>query len=887
MADKPLLTYQAFHYALSGAMTDRIFLLKTAMRLIDENQAYAAWRLLDRAERLNPNLPIEFILLRAKALDVCGHFAEALDAAAKAHQISPQYAEISHYLLRLHTKLLPEHSEQAIKLAWQTLQQEHDWQKVAVAISVFKQLQLNPIGVCHYDGSLITGWMLDAPLLPDLTVTIDGSDFKLKPYLATPFLHKQGFGSGLDGFSLRVPVGQYQSIRIHLNGLDLAGSPIHLKSLSDDTCLTHLEPTKAHSLEPIIDIIVPVYKGLQETRRCLHAVLNAKNKTAFRIIVIDDASPEPQLVNFLLDLHANGLIELVRQPVNTGFVGAVNSGLGLSVSRDVVLLNSDTCVHSNWLDRLCEVASQSKTIGTITPLSNNGELLSFPLPMHTWAMPAQSILAKLDNDCALLGSSSWVEIPVGVGFCLFIKRDCLNDIGFLDDKLIERGYGEDTDFCLRAVLHGWKNVCAANVFVAHAGNVSFGMDKQALVSKNIPRIHERYPEHEEQYDAFLAALPLAPVYDYLQRSILPVYAAKAAKLVVLPAILADRPIYDYIKTLYKSYKQSIYFLAIVKTGSTYRISLTSNNIGEPVFIDYVWPVDDCQLWQDLHNASFKDIEIHSLSAWPLLLIDGLTELGAPYHVVLHDYSAYCLQNKLLKSPRQACSGAVDDASCIDCIGTCSGGNAFYTHPKALRESSKQLLKDAASVSLTSADALQRHAVHFPEIRFQIDRSRIFNTAACVEPAVISYRSNDEILRVAVFFAATPDQGFFKLLELSRILANKRANIELVIFGESWDDNALLGSGKVWLAGPVLHNEIADLVRLHGCKLALHLALWPEIDGLAWQLARQSGLSLAAPVLGCYGELLDSNQGDISLQPDGSVSDWLQTILLADVIATST
>src|SRR5690606_32756908 len=97
-----------------------------------------------------------------------------------------------------------------------------------------------------------------------------------------------------------------------------------------------------------VDIIVPVYKGLEETKTCLDSVLTAANQTRYRLIVIDDASPDAELAAFLQDLHARGRITLIRQAVNTGFVGAVNRGLKLCTKRDVVLLNADTRVLGNW-----------------------------------------------------------------------------------------------------------------------------------------------------------------------------------------------------------------------------------------------------------------------------------------------------------------------------------------------------------------------------------------------------------------------------------------------------------------------------------------------------------------------------------------------------------
>ena len=102
----------------------------------------------------------------------------------------------------------------------------------------------------------------------------------------------------------------------------------------------------------VVDIIIPVYRGLAETRRCLESVLAFPQRTAYEIVVVDDCSPEPELSAWLRELAETGAITLLENPVNTGFVNAVNRGMILHPDRDVVLLNSDTEVHGDWLDRL-------------------------------------------------------------------------------------------------------------------------------------------------------------------------------------------------------------------------------------------------------------------------------------------------------------------------------------------------------------------------------------------------------------------------------------------------------------------------------------------------------------------------------------------------------
>ena len=65
-----------------------------------------------------------------------------------------------------------------------------------------------------------------------------------------------------------------------------------------------------------VDIIVPVYKGLADTQRCVLSVLSASCRTPWRLIVINDASPEPEVTDWLRDMAARDprveLLEIVE-----------------------------------------------------------------------------------------------------------------------------------------------------------------------------------------------------------------------------------------------------------------------------------------------------------------------------------------------------------------------------------------------------------------------------------------------------------------------------------------------------------------------------------------------------------------------------------------------
>ena len=68
----------------------------------------------------------------------------------------------------------------------------------------------------------------------------------------------------------------------------------------------------------------------------------ANLRSPSRVIVIDDASPEPDLIGALDRLAQQKRIRLIRNRRNQGFSVSANAGISAAAGRDVILLNSDT-----------------------------------------------------------------------------------------------------------------------------------------------------------------------------------------------------------------------------------------------------------------------------------------------------------------------------------------------------------------------------------------------------------------------------------------------------------------------------------------------------------------------------------------------------------------
>lgn len=263
----------------------------------------------------------------------------------------------------------------------------------------------------------------------------------------------------------------------------------------------------------MVDVIVPVYRGEDEVRRCLAALYGSACRTPFELVVIDDCSPEPALSAWLDAEAEAGRITLVRNEANRGFVGSVNQGMALHPGRDVVLLNSDAEVANDWLDRLVGCAASAPDIGTVTPFSNNATICSYPFDGWGGGIPGGLGLAALDDLFARTNAGQVVELPTGVGFCLFIRRACLEVVGLFDEEHFGRGYGEECDFCMRARARGWRSVIDGSVFVYHAGAVSFGGERLERIVRAEAVMAELHPEYKGRVAEFVGEDPLRKLRD--------------------------------------------------------------------------------------------------------------------------------------------------------------------------------------------------------------------------------------------------------------------------------------------------------------------------------------------------------------------------------------
>ncbi len=251
-------------------------------------------------------------------------------------------------------------------------------------------------------------------------------------------------------------------------------------------------------------IVVPVFNAPAQTARCLQSIEQTVDANQ-PVVVIDDASDDPTVTPLLERLPAYWV--LIRNSVNLGFVATANLGMVLAGTEDVILLNADTVVTTGWLAAIEACAASDERIASITPLTNNGEIASIPQSCQAGPMPEDP--ERWAEACRRAGSPVYQEVPTAVGFCMFLRRACLDQIGLFDEAVFGRGYGEENDWCMRALKAGWRHVLCDQAYVAHEGNASFGPLGIKPNGEAMDRLLARHPDYLERINPFIENDPLA------------------------------------------------------------------------------------------------------------------------------------------------------------------------------------------------------------------------------------------------------------------------------------------------------------------------------------------------------------------------------------------
>lgn len=259
------------------------------------------------------------------------------------------------------------------------------------------------------------------------------------------------------------------------------------------------ERTKAQAHRHV-DIIVCVHNALDVVQPCLESVAQTRNPDQHRIVIIDDGSAA-ETANWLADFaRRHERITLIRHENALGYTKAANAGLRAMQGDMAILLNSDTLVAGRWIEKLLDAAFTNPGVGIVGPLSSAASHQSIPDHRSTAQqtaindLPPGYSVADMDAWCERNSPADFIpRVPLVHGFCFAVTRDAVNAIGLFDEDNFPNGYGEENDYCFRAVNAGISLAIATHTYVYHKKSQSYADDRRVALMKagndKIRRLH--------------------------------------------------------------------------------------------------------------------------------------------------------------------------------------------------------------------------------------------------------------------------------------------------------------------------------------------------------------------------------------------------------------
>lgn len=584
---------------------------------------------------------------------------------------------------------------------------------------------------------------------------------------------------------------------------------------------------------PRVSIIIPIYNAAGEVGRCLASVLAWSTPALCRVICINDKSTDPRIERLLEQFGKFEHFEIVHNATNMGFTRSCNAGIALAGSDDIILLNSDTEVNRSWLQKLQLAAYADRNIGTVTPLSDNAGPFSIPFEelddgTGDWSH-AERVVRR--SSAAL-----WPRVPTGHGFCLYIRADCLADVGPLDAEAFPIGYGEENDFCMRALRRGWVHVIDDRSFVHHVRSASFGAAKENNLRAGRAHIDATYPEYTDLVRRGFGSAEIQEMHSraqsafrFFQRSGL---KPKPRLLFVISKETGGTPqtnmdlmgsLQDEYETLLLKSDNVKLVLEIVTTEG--RTVLAEHSFTQPVSMatHRSTEYDDVLAgWLVAHSVDL--VHIRHFCWHSIGLFDVANVLNIPVVLSFHDFYFVCPSIKLLDQDMKYCGG-----TCTPGAGACrielwkNEGSVPLKHKwvylwRAMLAS--QISKASAFVT-TSAMAKDLLCTHFDWLRSAdfrvIPHGRDFDGFVRAAP-----ERDKQTLRIVVPGNIGVAKGGKIIRELLDL--DKEGLLEVHVMGNT--DSSLSGSRAI-MHGPYQREDAPKMIAALQPDLGMILSIWPE------------------------------------------------------------
>lgn len=607
------------------------------------------------------------------------------------------------------------------------------------------------------------------------------------------------------------------------------------------------------------DIIVPIYNAYEFVDKCILSIIKNTEFNGNKLILINDKSPDAN-ISKLINAYKQkyDFIDVLENDTNLGFVGTVNKGMQYS-KNDVVLLNSDTEVTPNWLNNIIKCAYSEKMIGTVTPLSNNATLVSVPKGLKENNLPSNMSLEEYQELINKIAYNDICELPTAHGFCMFIKRELLNKIGYFDYESFGKGYGEENEFSFRCMDYGYKNVLCDNTIVFHKEKQSFSEKREKLVKEHSKILEDRYPLYTKRVELWCQEFPIKYICENIDYQ-LNMYKRQNILILIHDWSNVNNNVGGttlHVLDLINSMRDKYNFHVFYPENGIYKVTSYFENSEKTIKFN---SIDNYNLFGYYNHQYRKIIEqvvsafridiihVHHMIGHFFDILDVAKENKIKINITLHDFYCLCPSINMLYKMEKYCP-FLKQKDCLKCLQykTSLKNNVI----PEWRKNWNKYLSEFDNIFVPSNNTKAEINKVYKNLEVKVIEHGIILEKSDYTPQI-----DNNVFNVAFVGVMSIHKGGKILSELVNKYQDK--NIKFHLFGKTEFKGLEKNRKNYVFHGKYKREELPNLLKENNINLICSLSVWAETYSYTLTEEIASGVPVLSFDIGAVGDRIKEN-----------------------------
>ena len=211
-----------------------------------------------------------------------------------------------------------------------------------------------------------------------------------------------------------------------------------------------------------LSIIIINYKSANHVINCVESIYKETIRHSFEIIVVDNNSGDESETAILSKFPQ---IKWLQTGYNAGFARANNEGIRIAQGKHILILNADTIITANALDKAIELFESSDAVACGVQLLNTDGTtqisgahfvkggLNFLLPLPYLGSLVRWLGYKFKSrPPSVKNVEEKIEVDWIVGAFILVRKDVLDKAGLMDEDFFM--YAEEIEWCARLRKQG-------------------------------------------------------------------------------------------------------------------------------------------------------------------------------------------------------------------------------------------------------------------------------------------------------------------------------------------------------------------------------------------------------------------------------------------------